>query len=262
MAAVVGTGGWPLMLGLLLGALGVLIGLSGLTEAVEPAAQPRQQVALALSLTGAGVAMTEPVLLTPQAEFKFRRIVRQAYDYSCGSAALVTILNFHIGLAVSEGDAMEGMLDKGERDKIVARRGFSLLDMKRYVNAIDLDGEGFRATLDELQGLAVPAIVPIDYGGFKHFVVFRGLRDGRVFLADPSAGHLVLRTDEFLRLWDRNTLFIVSPRRGRTPVAQLALSDQELGVMDMDRLRDNARIDPNAALQRALDSRLGTAFYR
>jgi predicted double-glycine peptidase len=43
---------------------------------------------------------------------------------------------------------MEGMMAHGEREKIVARRGFSLLDMKRYLATLGAEGNGFRADMN------------------------------------------------------------------------------------------------------------------
>ena len=86
--------------------------------------------------------------------------------------------------------------------------------------------------------------MPIDYGGFKHFVVLRGVRDGLVFLADPSAGNIIFPLSEFATLWDRNTLFMAYPPKGHPALARLALSDQELGVTDMDRVQDHALLRP------------------
>jgi predicted double-glycine peptidase len=34
-----------------------------------------------------------------------------------------------------------------------------------------------------------PALVYIENENFKHFVVFRGFKKGKVFLADPSLGN-------------------------------------------------------------------------
>lgn len=39
----------------------------------------------------------EVVSIQPAVESQFKGIVRQAYDYSCGSAALTTLLNGHVG---------------------------------------------------------------------------------------------------------------------------------------------------------------------
>ncbi len=46
----------------------------------------------------------EAVVIKPAVEDQFRGIVRQAYDYSCGSAALTTLLNGYGGLKLTEQD--------------------------------------------------------------------------------------------------------------------------------------------------------------
>ncbi|MCB2774124.1 hypothetical protein KQ879_15245, partial [Listeria monocytogenes] len=68
---------------------------------------------------------------------------------------------------------MEGLLRYGEADKIVQRRGFSLLDMKRSAAALGYKSGGVRAEFSDLDALEHPALVPIHYAGFKHFVVVR-----------------------------------------------------------------------------------------
>lgn len=250
---------------ILLGAVAYAIGGAAATSKFEPVDQPPQQFELPQSVVG-GAPVTQPVRLEPLSELKYRNIVRQAYDYSCGSAALVTMLNYHLGLSITEQQAMEGLLERGEKEKIIERRGFSLLDMKRYVASLGVEGAGFRAEIKDLRTLDQPAIVPIDYAGFKHFVVFRGIRDDLVFLADPSAGNIVVNVDEFSSIWDRNTLFLLYPPKDRAPLGKLALSDQELGVFDTDRIRDQASLQPmgNAyQMERALNSGTGGVFlYR
>lgn len=247
-----------------LGAIAFLIAGSGATSRFEPVDRPKEQFELPLTTVGAG-PITESVTLEPFSELKYRHIVRQAFDYSCGSAALVTILNYHLGLKVSEQQAMEGMLERGEKEKIIERRGFSLLDMKRYVASLGINSAGFRAEVKDLRELDHPAIVPIDYAGAKHFVVLRGIRGELVYIADPSAGNIVFSVDEFATLWDRNTLFILYPPKDRPPVAQLALTDQELGVIDTDRVRDVANLQPfgnTHMLERAINSGFGGVYLR
>lgn len=249
---------------ILLGVVASAITGSGLVSRIEPADRPGDQFELPMVAVGGGTA-PEPVTVRPQSEFKFDNIVHQAYDYSCGSAALTTVLRFHLGLSVSEQQAMEGMLQYGERDKIIARRGFSLLDMKRYVATLGSRSAGFRAELSDLANLKDPAIVPIDYAGFKHFVVFRGLRAGRVYLADPAMGHLVLSQEEFASLWDRNTLFIIYPAPDAQVPRGLALTDTEMGVIDSDLIREPSRLEAltnREALDRAVQQGFGTFFFR
>jgi len=249
---------------IVLGAVAFLIGGSGVSSRFEPVDKPEGKYELPLSTVGAG-PITQAVDIEPHSKLKFRNVVRQSYDYSCGSAALVTLLNYHLGLDVNEQNAMEGMLERGEKEKIVERRGFSLLDMKRYVASLGVEAAGFRAEIKDLLTLEHPAIVPIDYAGFKHFVVLRGIRDELVYLADPSAGNIVLSLQEFSTLWDRNTLFVLYPPKNRPALGKLALTDQELGVFDTDRVRDQANLQPlgNAYLmERALNSGFGGVYLR
>lgn len=253
------------MLALLLGVIAAIIGGAGVMSRHEPQDRPKDQYQMPQTLLGGG-AYVQSVQLEPFSDLKYKHIVRQAFDYSCGSAALVTILNYHLGVMVNEQQAMEGMLEKGEKDKIIERRGFSLLDMKRYVGSLGMNGAGFKAEISDLKTLDEPAIVPIDYAGSKHFVVLRGIRDGVVYIADPSAGNIVFSVEEFARWWDKNTLFIISPAKGQKPVGQLALNDQELGVVDMDRVTGKGRQDPlsNSAqlLMRAVNSGAAGTWMR
>ena len=127
-----------------------------------------------------------PVAVETLQEQRFRNIVHQAYDYSCGSAALTTLLNGYLGRKFTEKQVMDGLLKFGEYDEIVQRRGFSLLDMKRLVTALGHPSGGYKGSLDDLKKLDHPAIVPIHYANFKHFVVVRKFQDGRFFVADPA----------------------------------------------------------------------------
>ncbi|MCP6210315.1 hypothetical protein NL405_28345, partial [Klebsiella pneumoniae] len=68
---------------------------------------------------------------------------------------------------------MNGLMRYGEYDRIVERRSFSLLDMKRFVTALGYNSGGFKGQFSDLTKLDKPAIVPIAYAGFKHFVVFK-----------------------------------------------------------------------------------------
>jgi predicted double-glycine peptidase len=179
------------------------------------------------------VANTEPaqqdvfVNVEPLAVQRFNNVVRQAFDYSCGSAALTTILNFYLGRNFQERQVMEGLLRFGETDRIIARRGFSLLDMKHLVTALGHPSGGFKAKASDLEELDHPAIAPIEYAGFKHFVVVRAVYDGRVFVADPALGNISFTMHRFLEIWDNNVLFIVFPN-GHKSTHGLELREQDL----------------------------------
>lgn len=167
------------------------------------------------------------VNVEPLAVKKFKNVVRQAYDYSCGSAALTTLLDYYLGRNFQERQVMEGLLQFGETERIVQRRGFSLLDMKRLVTALGHPSGGFKAEASDLETLDHPAIAPIKYAGFKHFVVIRSVHDGRVYVADPALGNISFTLARFLEVWDDNVLFIVFPN-GHKPSSGLELHEEDM----------------------------------
>lgn len=253
------------MLLILLGVVAAAIMGAGVLSQHEPLNRPPLDVELNVARVGGGVA-PESVQVYPYQYYKYKHVVHQAFDYSCGSAALTTVLQYHLGLDVTEKDAMEGMLKHGEQDKIIARRGFSLLDMKRYVATLGSDSGGFKADIDDLAKLDQPAIVPIDYAGFKHFVVVKGIRDNHVFIADPSAGNIAFSVPEFAKLWDKGTLFVIYPSKTRPTVqSSLVLTDQDLGIIAPDLVREDVALRPadnRDALQRAVQSGLGNLQFK
>jgi hypothetical protein len=169
----------------------------------------------------------EPVEVKPAMLSQFQGIVRQAYDYSCGSAALTTLLNGYAGTQLSEQQVMNGLLKFGERDRIIERRSFSLLDMKRFVAVLGLESSGYRGEFSDLVKQGQPAIVPISYAGFKHFVVYKAYKDGRVYVADPALGNISFDEQRFKEFWENNTLYLINvPEQYRKDL--LALKDSDM----------------------------------
>ncbi len=142
-------------------------------------------------------------------EARFLSMVRQQYDFSCGSAALSTLLTYHYGFVVDEQVVFEEMYAHGEQEKI-RREGFSLLDMKRYLGAHGFEADGFEAPLDKLASAEVPAIVLINDSGYNHFVVIKGIKDQRILLGDPSGGIRAMTRSAFERIWVNQILFVIS----------------------------------------------------
>lgn len=132
---------------------------------------------------------------------KFQETVRQTHDYSCGSAALATLLTYSYGIPVTEETVFRDMITHGDRAAI-EQRGFSLLDLKDYLARHSLDSSGFRAPLSKLATVGVPAIVLIEHNGYRHFVVVRGVRDERVLVSDPSLGTRSISESHFTEEWN------------------------------------------------------------
>jgi predicted double-glycine peptidase len=139
---------------------------------------------------------------------RFRSITRQQYDFSCGSAALATLLTYHYGYPISETTAFQAMWERGDQAKI-RREGFSLLDMQRYLADIGFKADGFTVPLQKLVDSKLPAIVLITEHGYNHFVVIKGAEDGRVLLGDPSSGTRAITRAHFESIWPSRLLFVI-----------------------------------------------------
>jgi uncharacterized protein len=132
---------------------------------------------------------------------RFSSTVHQQRDYSCGSAALATLLTYGYDLPVTENAILTDMMKHGDKQRI-KEYGFSLLDMKEYLQRHGLAAGGFRAPLSKLGEVGIPAIVLINHDGYKHFVVIRGIRNGRVLLSDPSLGVRTVSVPQLEREWN------------------------------------------------------------
>lgn len=134
-------------------------------------------------------------------ERRYQRVVRQQYDFSCGAAALATLLTYHYGDTQSEQSVFLGMWADGDRDQI-RKVGFSLLEMKRYLQGRGIGSDGFRVTLEQIANARIPGIVLITIDGYRHFVVIKGMDTDTVLLGDPSLGIRRLSRREFSKIWN------------------------------------------------------------
>ncbi len=155
-----------------------------------------------------------------------KHLVRQKMDFSCGSAATATIYNYYLNDPLTEDQVINGLFRFGNKMKIIQNKGFSLLDIKKLSNALGYKVNGYKLDLDSLAEMGKPAIVTITIGNYKHFVVFRGLYKGRVFIADPALGNTILPRDEFDKIWYKHIALIIE--RKRRGVNRLALTEEDM----------------------------------
>jgi predicted double-glycine peptidase len=160
------------------------------------AASPVAQAQISLSSD----ADFASVKVTTWRDIPFRTVVRQQRDFSCGSAALATLLTFHYGRPTSEPDAFKAMYARGDQAKI-QKSGFSMLDMKRYLEEVGLKSDGYRLSLDDIAKSGVPVIALIDLGAYRHFVVIKGMTADKVLVGDPAMGLHIYTRKDFLKIW-------------------------------------------------------------
>ena len=175
-----------------------------------------------------------------------QNVVKQRFDFSCGAAALATLLRYGFGDRVGERDVLRQVFESLSNDEraTVQRSGFSLLHLQRVAQQRGYNAEGFRLTPDTLGMLAGPVLVFIEPRGYKHFAVLRGVRNGRVQLADPSRGNIRVPLYTFLHDWlqddGRGIIFVVEPKSGLPaggtmllPSAGPAVQPQFLSVREL-----------------------------
>lgn len=169
-------------------------------------------------------------------EIRQANVVIQQWDVSCGAAALATLLTYHQGDPVSEREVAQAMLGKTDPLRVKVRRGFSLLDLKRYAQARGFQAEGYSGmSLADLEKLG-PAIVQVILDRYPHFVVFRGRSGDRVLIADPAFGNRSVEVEVFEKAWQK-VAFAVDRPGGEKPPSRLGprLQDELRPSSDMIR---------------------------
>ncbi len=197
---------------------------------------------------GAGTPVVIKEQVKPLNEIQFKNITKQSFDYSCGSAALATLLNSYLGENFTERQVIQGLMDLGSKEKISERRAFSLLDMKKFVSTLGYEGNGYKAELNDLKTLGKPCILPIEFLGYRHFTIFRGIHGNHIFLADPFRGNTSYALNTFKDMWFENVIFVVDrPDTGKWP-NRMALTNADLRYINektaLDILTDYAPVIP------------------
>ncbi len=179
-------------------------------------------------IPGAGVIHKTVVSIK---ERRFLNIVKQNTDISCGAAALATILKYVYHLDTSEPRVMEGMIRVSDY-ALVQNKGFSMLDMARYITAIGFQSKGYKLAPEALVNIKIPTIVLLNIDGYKHFVVLKKIAAASVYLADPALGNRSMSIKDFASGWNGIVFAVVGENRDKhTPLRQLARPLQARNLM-------------------------------
>jgi len=140
-------------------------------------------------------------------DLPFQTVKRQALDYSCGSAAVSTLLTFVYGVDTSEGSVFKAMFEAGDKNKI-RREGFSLLDMSTYLNNRGYKSAGYKIDLPSIEKKQVPFIALINNDGYNHFVVVKSIEGPYVLVGDPNKGNVIYTREAFTKIWNGISLVV------------------------------------------------------
>jgi len=179
-------------------------------EAQAPAKEQNQQfVERPIAVPGFGGGEIQ-VPLTTFVDLRYRDMVRQAYDVSCGAAALASIVKYFYGQDVTEQNILDEILKTADEETKakIQKDGFSMLELKKVGERFGLTAAGFRIPDPaSLAKLKVPAIALVNVNGYDHFVVIRGVDQGRVYIADPAFGNRTRTLETFADEW-RNVILV------------------------------------------------------
>jgi predicted double-glycine peptidase len=155
------------------------------------------------------------------------RTVKQNLDYSCGSAAIATILNQYYGFAVSEEDILKA-IDRG-----TLRATFNA--MQQGVARFGFRAVGVATNFDQLRKLRMPVVVHVRYRKTDHFSVLRGIGSASVLLADPSLGNRTFSHRQFRAMWETRNSALAGKILAIFPTKAATTADETFFVNDPPR---------------------------
>jgi uncharacterized protein len=141
-------------------------------------------------------------------EFKNERLTRQNYDYSCGSAALATLLSHYYDANVTEEMILKSVLEVKGIDKQASElenqegnNGLSFYDLSQYASAQGFKAVGIALGMEELRKLQIPVIVFVKIRKQEHFTVLKKMDERYAYLADPSFGNIRVSHAKFKEMF-------------------------------------------------------------
>ena len=148
-------------------------------------------------------------------EMREENVSMQKFDFSCGTGSLATLMKYYFGDNVTEDMLLKDILDSLPEDvkKNRKEKGLSLLDLKQATERRGYQAYGVTLQPSSLYKIGRPVLVYLETDEFKHFSVFRGIREDRVFLADPSRGNIRITAEKFLKEW-KGRLALVLDKAG------------------------------------------------
>jgi predicted double-glycine peptidase len=175
-------------------------------------------------------------------ELRNAGVVLQERDFSCGAAALATMMVYQWHSQVTETQilvALVLMMTKEEmQDRI--KNGLTLTDLRRLSAKLGYQAVMGKLTIDKLRESKVPLIVGITVNDFNHFVIYRGMDDAYVYIADPARGKIRVPIEEFDKQWQQHAVLVVLKRDAdlTKPSPLMATAEEKsLGVVTDQALR-------------------------
>ncbi|MFI3191122.1 hypothetical protein BCS42_09240 [Crenothrix sp. D3] len=118
----------------------------------------------------------------------FKGVIKQSHDYSCGAAALSTLITGTIENShVFEMDIINIIT----ANKAKKEEGYTLIELAEASKKLGFYAEWRKVATTELVKIKQPVMLLIGINSeFPHFVVLKGIENGEAFLADSIRGNI------------------------------------------------------------------------
>lgn len=169
-----------------------------------------------------------------------RYVVTQSTSSDCGPAALATLLRYYLDIPTSEAEMIR--LTQSN-----AKIGSTFLKLQQAAEAKGCSADSFRMTFETLkqQLSAYPGPVMVrTLLPQPHFSVLLAINNDSVYMADPSAGNIILSPKLFLSRWlfpgsDVGLVFIAA-----APDSHLNTAHYQETIRGLDRQLQNLKTVP------------------
>ena len=178
-------------------------------------------------------------------ELKRENLVMQQQDYSCGAAALATVIRYHWGDDMTERKVLEETVRMLTPEELKERieNGLALTDLKKLANRLGYLSTIGKLKLEDLKKSKIPLIVGIVIEGYDHFVVVRGMDDQYVYMADSARGQVRTPIEVFQKQWQKNAVLVVVKKGVDNPedsILKQIDEEKSLGELNRQFVRDQA----------------------
>lgn len=156
------------------------------------------------------IVTAQPVKIKSVSELKMSGIERQTKDYSCGAAALSILLTLYFEDNIEEMDILSDIVYRLNKEQTVESmtKGFSMFDLKMAAERLGYMASGIKLSAESASKLKGPIIILLKDEGFNHFVILKGITQGRAFITDPAKGHYRIQVYELLKMWQGESLIV------------------------------------------------------
>ena len=181
-----------------------------------------------INLKTGGIRTEQPV--KTWVDFRDQNVVIQRYDYSCGAAALATIMRYYFGDDVTEEEILARIIGPMTNKDLMDREknGLSLLDLKTCAEQMGYQTAAVRLNYENIKLLKGPVLIHLVREGYRHFAVLKGSSGDRIYLADPSRGNIRMSVYRFAEEWSGVALVLGKKDFGVPKSYPMALKDSEL----------------------------------